>query len=223
MSRKVWFSVVAATTVSASALSFVLWDEKGKPSRLARASDFRTSESENAAAGRQRLPRQRIATESSVRSLGSAPDADIDVVAEPSDAASRASRATHQEDKSAVMAAALDAEYAVDAPPTREALRKETVLRTLFAGLNGIGQLQEVACRENVCRGVVRVSNESADGDVFARTFLSSEFVRDIQDAVSVTSRQKLPDGAVLATFFIHPQSMFDFVATGPSARGESP
>jgi hypothetical protein len=68
---------------------------------------------------------------------------------------------------------------------------------------------------------VVRVANESADSEVFSRTFLSSDFVRDIQDAVSVTSRQKLPDGAVLATFFIHPQSAFDVVATDPSDSGE--
>jgi len=220
MSRKVWFSVVAGALVSASALSFVLRDEKGKPSR-ARASDARTSESENAAAGRQRLPRQRIASENRVQPLGSAPKTEANVVAAADEDPSSATRATPQEDKSAVMAAALDAEYAIDAPPTQEALRKETVLKTLFAGLNGTGQLQEVACREKVCRGVVRVSNESTDGEVFGRTFLSSDFVRDIQDAVSVTSRQKLPDGAVLATFFIHPQSMFDFVATGATPTSE--
>ena len=121
-----------------------------------------------------------------------------------------------------MLAASLDADYSVDAPPTQEGLRKEGVIKTLFANVSGKGQLQEIACREKVCRGVVRIANEEADNEVFSRTFLSSDFVKDIQDAVSVTSRQKMPDGSVLATFFIHPQGAFDVVATGPS-RGEEP
>jgi len=35
------------------------------------------------------------------------------------------------------------------------------------------------------------------------------EFMNTIRDAVSVASRQKMPDGSVLATFYIHPQSVF--------------
>lgn len=222
MSRKAWFSVVAIAIVSATALSFVFWDEKGKPSRHARASVART-ESENAAAGRQRLPRQRTATENRAQAVGATSKAAVDVVGEPEEAPSSAPQTPQQEDKREVVAAALEAEYAVDAPPTQEGLRKETALKSLFAGLNGIGQLQEVACREKVCRGVVRIASASADAEVFARTFLSSDYVRDIQDAVSVTSRQKQPDGAVLATFFIHPQAVFDLVATGASTNSESP
>jgi hypothetical protein len=220
MSSKLWFFVVAAIAVSVAALSFVLWEAREKPSGLARASDARAQESGDAAVGRQRLRRQRTTTASSDPRLLSARETDVEVAAEPGGAPPPAARPT-EEDRTEVLAAALDAEYAVDAPPTQEALRKESVIKTLFAGLNGSGQLQEVACRERVCRGVVRVANESADSEVFSRTFLSSDFVRDIQDAVSVTSRQKLPDGAVLATFFIHPQSAFDVVATDPSDSGE--
>jgi hypothetical protein len=142
MSRKVWVSVVAATMGSAIALSFVLWyKDNGKPSRHARASDARTPESEYAAAGRQRLPRQRIATETRAQALGPAPRADVGAVTEPGEVPSSArEQQAPQEDKSEVLAAALDAEYAVDAPPTQDGLRKETVLKTLFAGLNGVGQ-----------------------------------------------------------------------------------
>jgi hypothetical protein len=34
-----------------------------------------------------------------------------------------------------------------------------------------------------------------------------------IPDAVTVASRQKLSDGSIAATFYIHPQSIFQMVA----------
>jgi hypothetical protein len=47
----------------------------------------------------------------------------------------------------------------------------------------------------------------------FGRTFLSPEFDRAVSDAFSVASREKLGDGSIRATFFIHPQDMFKLIS----------
>lgn len=117
-----------------------------------------------------------------------------------------------QPDRSTELATALDAQYASDARPTRESLEREGALKGMFSipELTGKGRLQELSCRETVCRGVVRLDNEGADNEVFGRTFLSPAFTTKISDAVAVASREKQSDGSVLATFFIYPQSVHE-------------
>lgn len=220
MSNKTWFVVVTGVVVLVAAFSLVLREIGSTLSGHARAPDARAPESENVAADRQRVQGQRTKMASIATERRTAREPAAEVAAAPS-SEPEAVRSAAREDRSEVLAASLDADYTVDAPPTQESFRKESALKTLFAGLNGAGQLQEVACRERVCRGVVRIANEAADDEVFTRTFLSNDFVKNIQDAVSVTSRQKQPDGSVLATFFIHPQSAFDVVAKAPSGSGE--
>jgi hypothetical protein len=118
-------------------------------------------------------------------------------------------------DRSLELAATLEAQYAVDMLPTRESLSKERALEALFSQpeLGGKGHLEEVKCRGTICRGVIRITNDASDNEVFTRTFLSSQFMNAIQDAVSVTSREKQADGSIVATFYIHPQSVFQMVA----------
>jgi hypothetical protein len=120
--------------------------------------------------------------------------------------------AQSEPDRAAALEATLEAEYAVDARPTREAAGRESVLKELFsqAELRGKGTLEEVNCREKVCRGVIRMVNEQADNEVFGQTFLSPKFATAIRDAVTIASRKKMADGSVLATFFIYPQSVLD-------------
>lgn len=115
-------------------------------------------------------------------------------------------------DRSGQLAGELDAEYAADDPPTREAYEREKTIETLFsnANLGDKGHLKSVVCRESICRGTVSISSKESDGEVFQRTFLSREFMSSIPDAISVVSREQLQDGTVLATFFIHPQAIFD-------------
>jgi len=120
--------------------------------------------------------------------------------------------AEHPEtDRTAELAATLDGQYSVDAPPTRQAVDRERAVAALFRQpeLDGKGVLQELNCRETICRGVVKVASEETDNEVFGRTLLSASFATTIHDAVTVASRQKAADGSVIATFFIHPQSVF--------------
>jgi hypothetical protein len=113
-----------------------------------------------------------------------------------------------------VLRGVLEGQYAVDAMPTREALERERLVSRLFADakLESVGQLQQVTCRENICRGIARIVSESADNQFFGRSLLSGEFALAIPDAVSVTSRERLSDGSVVATFYIHPQEIFDMM-----------
>ncbi|GMV17381.1 MAG: hypothetical protein HS104_41345 [Polyangiaceae bacterium] len=126
----------------------------------------------------------------------------------------RVSPTQSQPDQVVELATALEAQYTVDERPTREASRRETVIEELFAQpeLQGKAALGEVDCRENICRGMVTMFDEQADGEVFGRTFLSPKFASAIQHAVTVTSRKKMPDGTVVATFFVHPQSVADMI-----------
>lgn len=112
------------------------------------------------------------------------------------------------------LTATLEAQYAVDSRPTRESVRKERALENLFSQpeLDGKGRLEEVNCRGTICRGVVKMANELNDSEVFSRTLLSGEFMSVIQDAVSVASRERQSDGSVIATFYTHPQSIFETV-----------
>lgn len=130
----------------------------------------------------------------------------------PPGEAAQVSPAQSQPDQAAELATTLEAEYTIDALPTREASQRESVIKDLFAQpeLQGKATLAEVDCRENVCRGKVRIFDEQADGEVFGRTFLSPKFASAIQHAVTVTSRKEMPDGTVVATFFVHPQSVGD-------------
>jgi hypothetical protein len=116
-----------------------------------------------------------------------------------------------QTNRAAELAATLEGQYSVDAPPTREAADRERALAALFRlpELDGKGILQELDCRETICRGVVKVASEQTDSEVFGRTLLSPSFATTIHDAVTVASRQKAPDGSVVATFFVHPQSVY--------------
>jgi hypothetical protein len=116
-----------------------------------------------------------------------------------------------QTDRLAELAARLEAEYAVDAHPTRESSEKEKAVQALFSQpeLEGKGRLQELDCRQTICRGVVQIANAGSDNAVFGNTIASPSFARASRDAVTVASRQKMSDGSVLATFFIHPQSVF--------------
>jgi len=129
-------------------------------------------------------------------------------------AVAQPARENSEPDRAAELATILQAQYAVDARPTRESFEKEKALKNLFSEpkLEGKGQLEEVDCRDKVCRGVVRIVNEEADGEVFGQTFLSAKFAEAIPDAITIASREKMRDGSVLATFFIHPQSTLDMV-----------
>lgn len=113
---------------------------------------------------------------------------------------------------SVTLAAALNTMYENDGKATAESWHREEALKALFSRkeLHGKGQLEDLACREKVCRGVVRIANRRADREVFGGTFLSPEYVSKIHSAVSVTSRKKQSDGSILATFFVHPQAVFD-------------
>jgi hypothetical protein len=119
-------------------------------------------------------------------------------------------------DRTAELASRLDLEYAADSQQTRESYEREKAIDGLFskANLGDKAHLQDLSCREKICRGTISISNDESDRDVFERTLLSEDFARLISDAVSVASRQKLSDGSVLATFFIHPQSVFEDMAS---------
>jgi hypothetical protein len=112
------------------------------------------------------------------------------------------------------LTAALETQFAGDARPTQESSQREKTIGGFFStrGLDGKGRLEELSCREKICRGVIRIANEGADREVFNRTFLSTEFMMAVPDAISVASREKASDGSILATFFIHPQSVFGMV-----------
>lgn len=121
-------------------------------------------------------------------------------------------------DRSAELHATLEAEYSQDPLPTRASVERERLLGQIFAKpeLQGKGQLQELSCRESICRGVVKIANESVDNEVFGRTLLSNEFDRAVPDAFSVSAREKMADGSIRATFFIHPPGVFDLLPSLP-------
>ena len=118
-------------------------------------------------------------------------------------------------DAVAEVAATLEAEYALDRAAPRDARAKEQRVSELFAAakLEDKGRLEAFSCRQSICRGVVRIANEAADKEVFLRTLLSSDFALAIPDAVSVTSREKQSNGAILATFYLHSQEVFQMVS----------
>lgn len=122
---------------------------------------------------------------------------------------------TEAPDRSAELSSALDAEYASDNKPTRESHERERAIEDLFSksNLGEAGQLENIVCRESICRGTISISTAQSDREVFEKTFMSLDFARLIPDAVSVASREERSDGTVLATFFIHPQSVFDTIA----------
>jgi hypothetical protein len=137
----------------------------------------------------------------------------------PSAPSSGAAPAEHpQSDESPALAATLEGEYATDARPTHESYGKEATIGKFFSvpELQGKGQLREVKCKEKICRGVIRIASEDSDNEVFSRTFLSTEFMTAVPDAISVASREKMADGSVLATFYIHPQSVFAMLPQTP-------
>lgn len=153
-----------------------------------------------------------------------APQAVAEVAEEPAPAEQDQPAAEHPtSDQTAELRTTLEAEYSMDARPTRKSVEREKAIGGLFAmeELRGKGDLQELKCQEKVCRGVVRIANEDLDNEVFGRTFLSPEFAASVRDAVSVASREKQADGSILATFYIHPQSTFEMLPG--AAPGEIP
>lgn len=117
-------------------------------------------------------------------------------------------------DRAAELSGVLDSEYALDSRRTRESTERENAIEGLFskAKLGDVGQLQSIECREKICRGTISISSKESDREVFEKTFLSADFVQSVPDAVSIASREELSDGTVLATFFVHPQSVFDMI-----------
>jgi hypothetical protein len=118
-------------------------------------------------------------------------------------------------DRTAELDSTLNAEFAADSRQTRESQEKEKAIEGLFskANLGDKGHLQEIICRETICRGTVSITSRESDREVFERTFLSPDFARAVSDAVTVASREEMSDGTLLATFFIHPQSVFDMIS----------
>ena len=123
------------------------------------------------------------------------------------------------------LTAALDAKFNEDQMATQDSIRRESAIRGLFsqAALEGQGALQDLTCRATVCRGTVRISNPQADQLVFGTTLLSAEFSRTIRDAVSVPSRHRDRDGSIVATFYIHPQNVFDAFRRSEAADDSLP
>jgi hypothetical protein len=105
----------------------------------------------------------------------------------------------------------LAAQYVSDAPRTRESLEREDFIRKTFYAedLRRIASLIELECRKTICQGVLQFANMEDAETAFRQTFLSQEFARRVPDSVSVPTREKLEDGTVRATFYIHPQEVF--------------
>jgi hypothetical protein len=61
-----------------------------------------------------------------------------------------------------------------------------------------------VTCKQASCRGEVLLDSQEADRAVFSQVFLNQSL--DVPGAISIGTREQLPDGKIRATFFIHEQ-----------------
>jgi hypothetical protein len=112
----------------------------------------------------------------------------------------------------------LSEKFRTDPPANKEAQKRESSLKGIFndAKLGDDGKLLQVSCKQSLCQGDVEFAKSSKGNQVLERTLMSGEFTRDINLAVSITQRRTLADGRVVATFFVHPDSILQELPSVP-------
>jgi hypothetical protein len=120
--------------------------------------------------------------------------------------------------ESSDVAVILDEKFRVDRSDDKESHRRKSTLNGIFeaAELGDDGRLKNLECKASLCRGEVELANKSKDNLVFERTLMSGAFLREVNQAVSITNRRTLSDGRVIATFFVHPDGALADLPSNP-------